>query len=201
MKVLIVDDHTLMLMIVSQVIAEQFPGADQDRALTLGQAIEKASGPRPPDIVLLDLGLPDSRGPETAARFHAANPRVRIIVLTADDDFATVAACRKAGVAGYLLKTALPKTIGAALRAVANGGTWLPVRSAPMPGASSELTQRQLEVLRLIARGLANKDIARSLGIAENTVKGHARDAYAALGVSSRVQALRALAKLGIPID
>ncbi len=201
MKFLIVDDHTLLQIVVSQVITKNFPGADQDTALTLREGLEKASCPRPPDLVVLDLGLPDSKGPETAARFHAAHPAVKIVVLTADDDIATVAACRKAGVAGYLLKTALPPVIAAALRAVLNGGTWLPPRAAAIPGASTELTQRQLDVLRHIARGYANKDIARSLGIAENTVKGHAREAYAVLGVRSRVQALRALESRGIKVD
>ena len=201
MKVLIVDDHPSMLQIVREIVLRQFTGASTDTARNLREAIDKACGLEHPDMVVLDLGLPDSRGADTAVGFRAAHPQLRTLVLSADDDCTTIAACRKAGVAGYLPKTVLPETIAAALRTVANGGTCLPPRADPIRIPDIDLTQRQLEVLRLIAKGLGNKDIARSLSIAENTVKGHARDAYSILGVSSRVQAVRAMQKLGIRVN
>jgi len=139
--------------LVHEIVLKQFTGASTDTARTLRDAIDKACGLKHPDMVVLDLGLPDSRGPDTAVKFRAAHPRLRIIVLSADDDCTTIAACRKAGVAGYLPKTVDPETIAAALRTVANGGTCLPPRAAPIRFPNVDLTQRQLEVLRLIAKG------------------------------------------------
>jgi len=199
MKILIVDDHPLMHQILGAVVATVFGESTIEAAGSLAEALEKAGGGEPPDLVLLDLGLPDSAGIETVLRFRKAHPLVRVVVLSAIDEPSCVLRALEAGVAGYVPKTAL--------RLVGAGGIYVPPQAIDdraadhAPRRDHELTGRQLEVIRLIVRGLANKDIAHRLHIAEDTVKQHARAAYAALGVSSRTQAMAAVTRRGIHFD
>ena len=153
---------------------------------------------RPVDVVVLDIGLPGMDGIETAARIRAqVKPAPRIVMLTAHNLQTEVLAAISSGANAYCLKSADPELLLAAIRAAAVGGAYLDPQIAhhvlgvirtPEP-ADSPLTARELEVLRLIADGQGNKEVARVLGISVSTVKFHVRDILEKLSASDRTQA------------
>lgn len=207
MNILVVDDHPLVHEILGALLRKLFGDTKILAAESLAEGLAMAGDPEGVDLVLLDLGLPDCAGLETLERFRAAHPRLRVVVFSATDDPGSVVRALDAGAAGYLPKTSRPAVIAAALRQVAAGGIYVPAEaggSDSVPNAQGRdiaLTDRQADVLRLILRGLANKEIAKRLRIAEDTVKQHARGAYAVLGVGSRTQAILAVTQRGIRLD
>lgn len=207
MNILIVDDHPMVQEVLQSVAAEVFDGPSIRTARSIAEAIEKARGPDAPDLVLLDLGLPECEGIDALKRFRRAHSQPRVVVFSEADDPACTVAAMQAGAAGFLMKTLTRPLISAALRLVAAGGIYLPPQAMaqriipPARRRKRELTDRQLDVLRLIVKGFRNKQIAQRLKIAEDTVKQHARAAYGVLGVSSRTQAMTAAARRGIRAD
>jgi DNA-binding NarL/FixJ family response regulator len=203
-RVLIVDDHP----VVREGLAAVLEDAKDVRVVgALGSAEEAlasvAAGP--PDVVLLDLELPGMNGVDAIPRLTAAAPRSRIIVLTAYDTEERVLGALKAGAAGYLLKGAGAAEIVQAIRAVAAGGSYLTPRVAARvvarvnaPRRSGTLSDRERQVLRLVARGRANKQIARDLGITERTVKFHMTSIFNKLGADNRAQAIAIAAERGL---
>jgi DNA-binding NarL/FixJ family response regulator len=159
------------------------------------------------DLVLLDLGLRGCAGIASLTLFRDACPEVPVVVLSASEERATVTAALAAGAAGYLPKTSPIPVISAALQLVAAGGRYVPPQALELEpdGERDEqrvpLTERQQDVLRLIAKGLANKEIARHLNIARDTVKQHTRAVYAALGVAGRAQAAHVAGRRGIKLE
>ncbi|MGH4019443.1 MAG: response regulator [Pseudonocardiaceae bacterium] len=148
-----------------------------------------------PDIVLLDLVLPGMTGVQTVRRLAQAHPQVKVVVLTSFSGQDSVLPAVRAGVAGYLLKDVGPAELADALRTVHAGGAPLHPRVAAtvmhsVTGAVPDpLTAREREVLRLIARGLSNRLIARELVLSEKTVKAHVSAVLSKLGVADRTQA------------
>ena len=150
------------------------------------------------DVVVLDIGLPGIDGIETAARIRAGvKPTPRIVMLTAHNLQAEVLAAVSSGANAYCLKSADPELLLAAIRAAAVGSAYLDPQIAhhvlgairsPEP-ANSPLTARELEVLRLIADGQGNKEVAKTLGISVSTVKFHVQDILEKLSASDRTQA------------
>lgn len=196
-RVLVVDDHPLVALIMLEQARAAFPGAQVESAASVAEAIEPARDGV--DIIMLDLGLPGCTGIEALTRMQAAYPEARIVVVSAIEERAVILAALDAGAVGYVPKTSKPSVVTAALRLVAEGGVYVPpqaLRDAPIG-----LTGRQMDVLRLIARGLGNKEIAQNLHIAKETVKQHAKAVYAALGVHRRAQAERAALQRGIKLD
>jgi DNA-binding NarL/FixJ family response regulator len=210
-NILIVDDHPLVLTVLDATVRAVFPAAQVRSAAGCEEAIEAAAAGEFPEMVLLDLGLPGCAGIASLTRFLAAHPAARVVVVSATETRETVLAAFEAGAAGYIPKSCKPDVFGAALRLVAAGGTYVPPQALPIDEATpaepvlaehrGELTERQRDVLRLIARGMGNKEIARHLRIAHDTVKQHAKAVYAALGVAGRMQAARAAASRGIKLD
>jgi DNA-binding NarL/FixJ family response regulator len=208
-NVLIVDDHPLLLEILGAVARNVFPEASVRTAESCEQALEAARSAEAPDLVLLDLGLPGCAGIMALERFRKAQPAMRVVVVSSNEEREVVLAALEAGAVGYIPKTSKPDVFSAALRLVAAGGIYVPPQalraesSAPihMEQRKAELTERQRDVLRLIAKGMGNKEIARSLRIAKDTVKQHAKAVYAALGVAGRAQAARAAETRGIKLD
>jgi DNA-binding NarL/FixJ family response regulator len=147
-----------------------------------------------PDIVVMDLLLPGGiDGIETTRRVRG---RARVVALTASTDEARMSAVLRAGAAGYVRKDADPETLLAAVRAVAAGKRYIDPNAAGALAAPGEaLSPREIDVLRLLARGHANKKIAAALRIGEETVKTHVSNLIAKLGAENRteviVQALR----------
>jgi DNA-binding NarL/FixJ family response regulator len=204
-NILIVDDHPLIVEIMGAVARAAFPGAAVRSANGLADALKSAHD-EGVDLVLLDLGLPGCRDISALTLFRAAFPGARVVVVSAIEERSVVLAALEAGAAGYIPKTSRPEVIAAALKLVGAGGIYVPPQAIdaepPHPRrARAALTGRQLEVLRLIVRGLANKEIAQSLRIAKDTVKQHAKAVYAVLGVSNRAQAGRAAERRGIKLD
>lgn len=152
-----------------------------------------------PDVVLMDLVMPRLGGIEAIRQVRAVSPSSKVIVLTSFDDDEMVFPSVKAGAAGYLLKDARPQELAEAIRTVHRGEALLhPTIAAKLmqefahdkPRATGEtLTKRELEVLRHIARGMANKEIARELTLSEKTVKTHVSNILAKLHLADRTQA------------
>jgi NarL family two-component system response regulator LiaR len=152
-----------------------------------------------PEVVLMDLVMPELDGVEATRAIRAASPSTKVIVLTSFDDDEKVFPAIKAGAAGYLLKDVHPAELAEAVRKASRGEALLAPSVAArlmqeVAGeggrpAGNDLTERELEVLRLIARGQANKGIARELGVSEKTVKTHVSNILAKLHLADRTQA------------
>jgi DNA-binding NarL/FixJ family response regulator len=210
MDVLLVDDHPLIHETLSAVVRSVLPDARIHSENDLPGALTRARQLGRLELVLLDLGLPGCTSIEALERMRKAFPAARIAVISADEDPAVVRACLDAGAVGYVPKTSPPKVIADALRLVLDGSVYIPPQvmgaSAPAPKkpltmADLGLTERQAAVLKWVAKGLSNAEIARELSITENTVKQHAHSAFRTLGVSSRTEAMVVLARLGIRDD
>lgn len=207
MNILVIDDHPFIHEFLGGVLRAAFGEVALSFANSLADSLEKAASGPSLDMVTLDLGLPDCRGVETLLQFRKAQPQARVVVFSGLEEHAHVMSALDAGAAGYVPKSSPLPVIAAALRLVAAGGRYVPPQaiddaaSPRAPRRDIKLTGRQAEVLRLIVRGMANKEIAKRLSIAEDTVKQHACAAYAVLGVSNRMQAMHAVTRRGIRFD
>lgn len=207
MRVLVVDDHPILHEVLGAVARAVFREACVRFAKSLEEAFEHAHA-EPPDLTLFDLGLPGCAGLDALSAFRTRFPAVRIVVVSATENRASVLRALEMGAVGYVPKTHAPPLIAAALRLVSEGGIYVPpqaINGEPEPErparAPGFLTERQLDVLRLISKGLANKEIARHLHIARDTVKQHAKALYTALGITRRSQAANAAEPRGIKLD
>ena len=204
-RILVVDDHTLFRRGLMALLARENAFEVVGDAADAGQAQRRAQELQP-DLILLDNHLPGVRGVDALSALHEAAPGAKVLMLTVSEDEQDLAAALKAGAAGYLLKTiegdALAAAIHRAMRgehvlapemtgklvAVLRGDTPVP---APSPAAAllDQLSPRERDILRGMARGASNKEIGSSLGIAETTVKIHVQHVLRKLAVSTRVQA------------
>lgn len=205
MRVLVVDDHLILHEVLGAVARSVFRDAQVCFAKSLEEAFERARDGETLDLALLDLGLPGCAGLDALSAFRGRFPAVRTIVVSATEDGASVLRALDMGAVGYVPKTHAPPLIAAALRVVSEGGIYVPPQAINGHADGCEaplvLTERQLDVLRLIAKGMANKEIARHLHIAKDTVKQHAKAVYAALGIATRSQAAQAAERRGIKLD
>jgi DNA-binding NarL/FixJ family response regulator len=204
MDFLLVDDHPLIHETLAAAVRSLVPDARLHSETDLAGALARGRELQNLELVLLDLGLPGCSGIEALLRLRKALPRARIVIISASDDAQSVRSALDAGAVGYVPKTSQPRVLTEALRLILDGGIYVPPQGAddtPRRMASMAdlgLTQRQADVLKLVAKGLPNSEIARRLEISENTVKQHAHSAYRLLGVSSRTEAIVVLARLGI---
>jgi len=207
MKCLLVDDHALVRDALALLIALQHPDVDLRHAGRLGEARAVLEAEPDVDLVLLDLALPDSAGLDTLRALREAAPDARTVVLSADDRPETVLAAIDGGAAGFIPKATESRLLREALATVLRGGVYVPavaLAANPAPQgqpASTEhlgLTQRQIEVLRMLVDGRSNKLIARELDLAPSTVKTHLEAIFQRLRVNSRTQAVVAAARLGL---
>jgi two-component system NarL family response regulator len=191
-RILVVDDHhvvrsglaaSLGLEADLQVVAEAESGA---AVLALARKYR-------PDVILMDLRMPGGGGIEATAALRTEAPGARVLMFTTFDGDEDIYRAMQAGARGYLLKSAPREELLTAIRAVAAGERYLPPALAQrLAGrvASPDVSERELEVLRLMARGKANKEIAAALGISEETVKRHASNLFVKMGVADRTQAV-----------
>jgi DNA-binding NarL/FixJ family response regulator len=203
MDFLLVDDHPMIHETLSAVVRSVVPQARIHTEHDLAGALSCAHALPDLQLVLLDLGLPGCSGIDALVRMRKALPRARIAVVSASDDEESVRSALDAGAVGYVPKTSAPRVVAEALRLMLEGNVYVPPGTGGAPRKSASmadlgLTGRQADVLRLVAKGLPNAEIARRLSISENTVKQHAHSAYRMLGVSSRTEAMVVLARLGI---
>ena len=200
MRFLVIDDHPVVREVLPAVLAKAFGEVEVHAAGDLADALQWAREHGAPDMVLLDLGLPGCSGIEALASLRQSHPGVRIVIFSAAEDSELIRAALRGGAAGYIPKTATPDVIVAALHLVRAGGVYVPAEALGDASISEDLTltERQLDVLRLMLNGLSNAEIARALRISESTVKQHVGDVYVALRVSTRAQAMAAAARLAI---
>ena len=204
-SILVVDDHP----IVRQGLVGVLEDEDEFSVIgSAGSAEEAVSlvARHHPDLVLLDLELPGLDGIAALPRLAEASPQSRVIVFTAYDSDERVFGAIRAGAKGYLLKGATTEEIGRAIRAVHAGGSHLEPRIAARVlselhtprRAGDALSDREREVLRLVADGLSNKEIGRALTISERTARFHVTSILNKLGASTRAQAVALAGQRGL---
>jgi DNA-binding NarL/FixJ family response regulator len=202
-RVLLVDDHPLFRKGIASLLSAE-PGFDVVGEASNGQeGIEKARDLMP-DVILMDISMPGVNGLEATQRIKQEFPYVRIVILTVSDEDQNLFEAIKSGAQGYLLKKIEPQALFQTLRGVLEGeaplsrvmATKLLAEFARQRRATSEprtptatLTEREKEVLGLLAAGNTNKEIAGALAIAENTVKNHLKNILEKLHLENRVQA------------
>lgn len=207
-RVLVVDDHALFRRGLEMTLRAE-PDIDVAGEASDGrEAVEKA-GDLLPDVVLMDVRMPRRTGIEACREMKAVAPSSRIIMLTISDEEEDLFEAIKAGAAGYLLKEISIDEVADAVRAVHGGQSLINPSMAtklmnefatlasredteerPQQVPAPRLTDREMEVLRLVARGLNNRDIAKELFISENTVKNHVRNILEKLQLHSRMEAV-----------
>ncbi len=193
-RLLLAEDHPVVRAGLESLLANaddvEVVGAvgDGEEAVALAEELS-------PDVVLIDLSMPHLDGIEATRRILAARPEIHVVVLTAFSDRERILGALDAGALGYLLKDAAPEELLGAIRAAARGEAPLAPRAASEVLAAragrrdADLTEREGEVLALVAEGLPNKLIAQRLEISEKTVKAHLTHVFERIGVTDRTQA------------
>ena len=194
-RVLIADDHAVVRAGLAQLLGT-FDGVELVGAAADGEQAVSLCEERRPDVVLMDLEMPVLDGIEATRRVRAARPEIAVVVLTSFSDRERILRALDAGAAGYLLKDAEPNELARAIEAAARGEAPLDPKAARAllsarraPGPAEGLSEREREVLAMVAEGLPNKVIAQQLAISEKTVKAHLTSVYRQIGVSDRTQA------------
>ena len=199
-RILVADDHYIvrigLVALVNtesdmEVVAEAVDG------LQAVELYEKLA----PDLVLMDSRMTVKTGIEATIEIRRKDPKARVLMLTAFDGDADIRKAFEAGAQGYVLKSATGESLIPAIRAVAAGGRWVPKEVAHRLSSRNSyetLTARELQVLIEIAKGLANKQIAATLGITEYTVKDHLKNILAKLRVADRTEAVSVSVQRGI---
>lgn len=215
MRILLIDDHALFREGMLHVLKGMPEAPDVFEAGSANEGLQMAADKGPLDLVLLDLHLPETDGFTILARLHHSHPDLAVIVLSASEDFQDAKRSLDLGAMGYIPKSATSQVMLSAIHLVLSGGIYLPPllmsqwhntapAAAPVPvsrdvaGGAEPLTVRQLDVLRLLAVGKSNKEIARDLGMAEGTVKIHITAIFRALAVVNRTQAVLTAKKQGL---
>jgi len=199
--ILIADDHPLLRQSLRNILDKQTDfqvvaeACDGEEAVRLANQLE-------PDVVIMDIGLPKLDGLEATRQIKARHPNIVVLVLTVYGDDQHVLNILQAGAAGYLTKSVFGEEVVQAIRGVVAGGVVLSPsiaqlllrQAARYPTkpvllkAGEKLSTRELEVIKLVARGMSNKDIATALGLSLRTVKGYLANIFSKLGVASRTE-------------
>lgn len=202
-RVLLVDDHSLFREGLELLLRRLVPEIEILHAVTVDEGLALLSDEARPDLVFTDLSLPGIEGIDAllAVREHA--PEVPAIVIAASEEALTVRRAIDHGASAYIFKSTSSQELSAALNIVLEGGVYLPMvalssEKLPAQQTDLDLTPRQMQVLRSLVRGLANKHIADELNISSETVKTHLKAIYDTLGVNNRTQAVYAIANSGI---
>ena len=202
--VLLADDHAVVRKGIRdfidedpalQVVAEASDGAEAWALLTQQQ----------PDVAVLDIRMPHLTGVELTRRVKEHYPQVRVLILTAYDDEPYVLALLRAGADGYILKTAGSRELLAAIKQVYAGKNFIDpaiasslITNALRPMPEEQLTDRELEIVRGVAKGWTNREIAQELTISDRTVQGHLANIFAKLHVSSRTEVVTVALQRGL---
>jgi DNA-binding NarL/FixJ family response regulator len=215
-SVLIVEDEPeFMRRFSNAVLADS--GLQLLAAVSTGRAAQAMLDAQPPDVMLLDLGLPDISGVEVIRHAARQHPQCDILVVTMFGDDQHVLASIEAGATGYLLKDALPEQVAASIHELHAGGSPIspsiarrvlarfrvavsapPAPAAKAPEAESPLTERETELLRLAAKGLSFETVGQIMGISPHTVVAHVKKIYRKLAVHSRGEAVYEANQLGL---
>jgi DNA-binding NarL/FixJ family response regulator len=195
-SVVLVDDHAVVRTGLAQLLSGAADIEVVGQAADGAEAIEVVRATRP-DVVVMDLQMPGMDGVEATRVIVGEELGSEVVVLTSYSDSSRIVAALDAGAVGYLLKDADPEDVLDGVRAVSRGESPIHPRVArqllttrtEVPVTATTLTSREAEVLELVRKGLANKQIARRLGISERTVKAHLTSVFQRIGVADRTQA------------
>ena len=194
-RVAIADDHRVVRVGLEQLLGT-FDDVDLVGSADGGGTAVSLCAAHQPDVLLLDLAMPDLDGIQVTQRLASVAPETKVVLFTSFSDRDGIEAALDAGAVGYLLKDAEPEEIHSAIRAAARGEAPLAPKAAAalLAGRTSkdrrvDLTPRERDVLGLIVSGGSNKQVARKLGISEKTVKGHLTKLFQRIGVADRTQA------------
>lgn len=212
MQVLVVDDHPLLREGVGLLLGQFDSNLQASGAGSIGEALARAESIESLGLILLDLELPDANGFGGLEAIREACPGVPVVILSADQDPATIVACIDRGAMGYVTKSSPTDVFRAAMRLIASGNVYIPpdaLRLLPHDHAGSPpalsleqvLSPREMQVLRALIQGASNKLIARQMGISEPTVKFHVSNLLKRLKVQNRTQAVIAAARAGVRLD
>ena len=209
-RILLVDDHPLFVDGVRAALSGDPQLEVVDTAATRAAALELAATLRP-DVVVMDLNLPDGSGIDVTRELLAAEPGLRVLVMTMSADDDAVVAAMRAGARGYVVKGAGREDLLHAVRTVAAGGAVFSpsvadrlgdffggLAALPVREAFPQLTEREREVLELMARGYDNRGIARELFLSDKTVRNHVSNVLARLGVADRAEAILRARRAGL---
>jgi DNA-binding NarL/FixJ family response regulator len=225
MKILVVDDHMLIREGLKKVLKQLQPDVEILESPSAAGAFEIAQANADLDLILLDLALSDASGLSTLQTLRRNHSDIPVVVLSASGEPTNAVRCIKNGAAGFIPKSATAGVLLGAVRLVLSGGVYLPPEvllaergpededaDPPRPDATTTsrteidaaafgLTDRQAQVLALLIQGKTNKEIGRVLDLAEQTVKTHISGVLRALNVTTRAQAIVAVAQLGIKLN
>jgi DNA-binding NarL/FixJ family response regulator len=211
LRLFLIDDHPVVREAIARELAASPDISIVGEADTAADALSRAPEARP-DVIVVDLQLPDRDGPDLIGALRAQLPAARLVVLSAYDDEYRVTEALRAGAHGYILKTATVDEILAAIREVVAGGTPLSPsltegvlrsmrrtgRGHGLGGGLDALTPRELQVLRLFASGRSTREVAQALGISPKTVETHRIRIYDKLGVKGVVDLTRLAVRAGL---
>jgi len=205
-RLVIADDRPLFRGALREAAAGLLERVDIAEAGTFDEVVELLECSGDVDCVLLDLAMPGARGFSGLMYMRAQYPGVPVIVVSANDDPATIRRCMEFGASGFIPKTLGADAMRAAISRILGGGVWTPPDIDLSTGSDTEaaelmtrmatLTPQQVRVLMMLSEGLLNKQIAYQLGVSEATVKAHVSAILQKLGVESRTQAVIAAAKI-----
>lgn len=210
MQVMIVEDQPLVVEGLRSVLTEIDNSPDIRCAMLAARALAMLRAGLRPDIVMLDLNLPDAEGTSLLGQLREEFPDVPVVVISAQDDRQTITTAIDQGAMGFISKSSTTAILISALQLVLKGGIYVPhqVLEDGGPGLAGHptiqdpadigLTPRQIEVLTLMIEGMPNKLICRELGISDGTAKTHISTILRLLGVKNRTQAVFALSQMGV---
>lgn len=218
MKYLIVDDHALITGALSLMLEDRDPEAEVHTAATAREALDLVNREGDADLLILDLSMPDVTGTELMEEIVRMQPMLKILVVSGLADQGSIMRVLQLGAAGFVPKSLDTEMLGNAIDFVLKGGVFIPsklltesqrvgffTRTAAHLKSSAEepvhLTERQKDVLALLAQGAPIKRICRELDLSEGTVKTHVAAIYRAFGASNRTEALLAARRAGFDID
>jgi len=213
LRVLIADDHPLFRHGLSTLLNAS-PDVEVVGEATSGEEVVTMAAKLQPDVVLMDIHMPGGNGIEATRRILHTSPHIRILIITMFEDDASVFTAMRAGARGYMLKDAQKADMLAAIRAVGRGEAifsptiatrlidfFAAPRPAVPPQAFPELTEREREILDLIAKGHSNTEIATRLVLSPNTVRNYVSNVFSKLQVADRAQAIIRARESGLGYD
>ncbi|MBV8839036.1 MAG: response regulator transcription factor [Alphaproteobacteria bacterium] len=206
MKLLIIDDHSIVRAGLAALLSEPGVAVEVLQAGGAAEGMRQIDAHPDLDAVFLDLNMPDVDGFAALDQIGKHRPELPVILLSSSEDPADVRRALAAGALGYLPKSSSPQTMMSVLRLVLAGEVYVPpllLKEEAVANGKSDLrpqalTGRQADVLRLLSRGLSNKEIGRELLVSERTVKAHVTAVFKSLGVASRAQAVEAARRAGL---
>lgn len=204
MKFIIVDDHAISREGLYHLLRRIDSQAQVLQAGDFAAAIRLFDEHEDIDLVLLDLGLPDLDGLAGLTFIRRHHGSLPVAILSAEEDAHVIRQALARGVLGYIPKSSSGETMAQAIKLILGGGVYSPpaanAATGPAPDANAVLTERQIEVLRLIAMGKTNQQVAVQLGVSENTIRVHVSAIFKSLGVGNRTEAVYAARRHGIDI-